>query len=66
MVAFHLPVEQPMKNELPRVRGALVAYTVTEAEVEQRAASFINRILRDAKPGDLPSNSRPNLISSSI
>jgi putative ABC transport system substrate-binding protein len=31
-----------------------VSYTGTQAEEDQRAASFVNRILRGAKPGDLP------------
>jgi len=43
--------EQP---NLPRESGALISYTATQAEEDQRAASFVNRILRGAKPADLP------------
>ena len=34
--------------------GALVSYTNTDAEQNQRYAAFIDRILRGAKPADLP------------
>jgi putative ABC transport system substrate-binding protein len=34
--------------------GALVSYAPTNAEVDQRHAAFIDRILRGAKPADLP------------
>jgi putative ABC transport system substrate-binding protein len=34
--------------------GALVSYESTDAELDQRHAAFIDRILRGAKPADLP------------
>jgi putative tryptophan/tyrosine transport system substrate-binding protein len=34
--------------------GALASYTVNDAELDQRYAAFVDRILRGAKPADLP------------
>ena len=34
--------------------GALVYFTTTDAEQDQRNAAFVDRILRGAKPADLP------------
>ena len=34
--------------------GALVSYAATGAEIDQRYAAFVDRILRGAKPADLP------------
>ena len=34
--------------------GALIAYDPTEAEENARNAAFIDRILRGARPADLP------------
>ena len=34
--------------------GALVSYAVSDAELDQRYATFVDRILRGAKPADLP------------
>jgi ABC-type uncharacterized transport system substrate-binding protein len=34
--------------------GALVSYAATDAENEERYAAFVDRILRGAKPADLP------------
>ena len=34
--------------------GALISYAPTEAEHDARAAAFVDRILRGAKPADLP------------
>ena len=34
--------------------GALISYSSTTAEQDQRYAAFVDRILRGAKPGDLP------------
>jgi putative ABC transport system substrate-binding protein len=34
--------------------GALVSYTFTRAEADQRYAAFVDRILRGANPADLP------------
>ncbi len=40
--------------ELVREAGTLIAYTPTQAEVDRLRASYIDLILRGAKPGDLP------------
>jgi ABC-type uncharacterized transport system substrate-binding protein len=34
--------------------GALVSYSTSDAELDQRYAAFVDRILRGAKPADLP------------
>jgi len=39
--------------EIVREAGTLIAYTPTQAEVDRRRASYIDLILRGAKPGDL-------------
>jgi len=47
----------PTMGEDPRIAreaGALASYSATLAEEDRRAASFIDRILRGAKPADLP------------
>jgi putative ABC transport system substrate-binding protein len=41
-------------GEIVREAGALLSYSVTRAEADRRLASYIDRILRGAKPGDLP------------
>ncbi len=45
-----------LSNEPAIVResGALIAYSPTQAEVDRRRASYIDLILRGAKPADLP------------
>ena len=43
--------EQP---DIVRQAGALMSYMPSEAEVFRRAASYIDRVLRGARPGDLP------------
>jgi putative ABC transport system substrate-binding protein len=50
------------RNNVPAVyalsefarEGGLLAYSVDRAELFRRAASYVNRILRGEKPGDLP------------
>jgi putative tryptophan/tyrosine transport system substrate-binding protein len=39
---------------LARETGALVSYAPTQAEENDRAIAFIDRILRGAKPAELP------------
>jgi len=39
--------------EIVREAGTLIAYNPTQAEVDRRRASYIDLILRGAKPGDL-------------
>jgi putative ABC transport system substrate-binding protein len=43
--------EQP---DMPRDGGALVSYAATQAEEDRRRAYYVDRILRGAKPADLP------------
>jgi putative ABC transport system substrate-binding protein len=43
--------EQP---DIVRQAGALMSYMLSEAEFLRRAASYIDRVLRGASPGDLP------------
>jgi putative tryptophan/tyrosine transport system substrate-binding protein len=47
-----LPTMVGRKSELEA--GALVSYSDTELEQDQRYAAFVDRILRGAKPADLP------------
>jgi ABC-type uncharacterized transport system substrate-binding protein len=56
-------ISAAMKRGLPTVaqgadfvreNGALASYVASEAEGDRRLASYIDRILRGAKPGDLP------------
>ena len=47
----------PTMTESPdimRDSGVLASYSLTEAEAERRAASYVDRILRGARPADLP------------
>ena len=37
-----------------REAGALLSHSVTQGEEDRRVASYVDRILRGAKPGDLP------------
>ena len=56
-------IETALKRNVPtisggsnsvREAGALGSYSATDAEVDRRAAYYIDRILRGAKPADLP------------
>ena len=55
-------MQAALKNSLPttvsrlyiRELGALISYAPIEAEHDARAAAFVDRILRGAKPADLP------------
>ena len=49
---YALPIMAGLQNMLEA--GALVSYGNTIAEQDQRQAAFIDRILRGAKPADLP------------
>ncbi len=49
---YALPIFAANKEMLEA--GALVSYRNTQAEQDQRQAAFIDRILRGAKPADLP------------
>ncbi len=40
--------------EIVREAGTLIAYSPTQAEVDRRRASYVDLILRGAKPADLP------------
>jgi putative ABC transport system substrate-binding protein len=55
-------IELAAKRRIPAVyewrsiveKGGLMAYGPVSAELEERAASFVDRILKGAKPGSLP------------
>jgi ABC-type uncharacterized transport system substrate-binding protein len=58
----HLFADLAIKNRLPSMHetsdfveaGGLVSYSSNEVETFRRAAYFVDRILKGAKPADLP------------
>jgi putative ABC transport system substrate-binding protein len=55
-------VELPLKNRLPSMyettsyveRGGLMSYSANDVEIFRRAALYVDKILKGAKPADLP------------
>jgi putative tryptophan/tyrosine transport system substrate-binding protein len=55
-------VELPLKNRLPSMyettgyveRGGLMSYSADDVEMFRRAATYVDKILKGAKPADLP------------
>ena len=50
----HGPPTLSNDPDIVREAGALIAYSPTQAEQDLRRASYIDWILRGAKPADLP------------
>lgn len=57
---------QSIKQPLRQRPGGLMPYGIHEVDPYRNAASYVNRLLRGEKPGDLPIQAPTNLNSSSI
>jgi putative ABC transport system substrate-binding protein len=49
---YRLPAAYPFRNQV--VDGGLISYGVDLTDMQRRAATFVDRILKGAKPADLP------------
>ena len=66
-------VELAVKNRLPVIyntaewaeAGGLITYGTSITDLDRRAATYVDKILKGAKPADLPWSSRKNSNSSS-
>jgi putative ABC transport system substrate-binding protein len=66
--------ELALKNQLPMISrgeafmeaGGVLSYGVSLPDLDRRAATYVDKILRGAKPADLRWSSRQSLTSSSI
>jgi putative ABC transport system substrate-binding protein len=56
---YRLPAMYPYTIEVADA-GGLMAYDVDYPDLERRAATYVDRILKGAKPSIFPSNSRPH------
>jgi ABC-type uncharacterized transport system substrate-binding protein len=62
LVHRHAIIEQTMQRRLPAVmpfreavaEGGLMSYAPDQTDIFRRSASYVDRILKGAKPGDLP------------
>jgi putative ABC transport system substrate-binding protein len=60
-----------LRNRLPSIctlreyaeAGCLISYGVDFADLYRRAAGFVDKILKGARPADLPSSSPPSSSS---